>query len=140
MLDRKKRVYVYTLLDVYSRWVYAWASPKANCSQSLSFVYQTKEILPSNLSCLQSDNGSEFSQHFTERIKIKHRHSRVRGPNDNAHLERFNRTLQEELLDSLPNNVEIINQVLPKYLQYYNTERLHLGLKLKTPSQVMPSY
>ncbi|MBK6698372.1 MAG: hypothetical protein IPG55_00435 [Saprospiraceae bacterium] len=32
-------------------------------------------------------------------------------------------------------NVKDINCALKKYLRYYNYERLHLGLNLKTPSQ-----
>lgn len=86
---------------------------------------------------MQTDHGPEFSSHFSERVKIKHRHSRVRRPNDNAHLERFNRTLQDELLDELPVNVKIYNRALPEYLKYYNNERLHLGINLQTPNEIL---
>ena len=86
---------------------------------------------------LQSDHGSEFSQHFSERIKITHRHSRVRKPNDNAHIERFNRTLQEECLDRVDRDVKKINEVLKEYIPHYNTKRLHLGISLKTPGQLL---
>ena len=89
---------------------------------------------------LQSDHGSEFSTSFSERARIKHRHSRVRRPNDNAHLERFNRTIQEECLDALPKDTRIINRNLPKYLRYYNEKRHHFGLNLQTPLKVITSY
>lgn len=56
--------------------------------------------------------------------------------NDNAHIERFNRTLQEECLDKVPSNPKDINCALRKYLRYHNHERLHLGINLKTPSQL----
>lgn len=136
----KEIIYIYTMLDVNSRWAYALASNRINTHCSLDFVNQAKTRLPFQLNCLQSDNGPEFSQTFTERVKTTHRHSRVRKPNDNAHLERFNRTIQAEFLNKLPKDVKVINQRLPEYLHYYNTERLHLGLNLKTPLQVMPSY
>jgi len=68
---------------------------------------------------------------------IRHRHSRVRKPNDNAHVERFNRTIQEEFLDHLPRDVSFINEKLPEYLVYYNTKRLHLGIGLKTPQDIL---
>ena len=48
---------------------------------------------------MQSDNGLEFSEHFAQRLKsnnIALRHTRLGRPNDNAHIERFNRTIQEE--------------------------------------------
>jgi transposase InsO family protein len=140
MKNQSQRIYIYTLIDVYSRWAYATAAKRISAGNTVKFITQAKKRLPFEVSCLQSDHGSEFSQHFTNKVRISHRHSRVRRPNDNAHLERFNRTIQEELLDRLPRDVKTINQVLPRYLKYYNEQRLHLGLNLKTPLQVMPSY
>ena len=135
-----ERIYVFTLLDVYSRWTYARAYERANVWASLDFLTRARESAPFFFSHLQSDHGSEFSTHFTERSGIAHRHSRVRMPNDNAHLERFNRTIQEECLDQLPRNVRTINRQLPRYLNYYNNERFHFGINLQTPAQMIPSY
>jgi transposase InsO family protein len=137
MLTEKKRIYVYTLIDVYSRWCYAWATERINTRMSIKFLKRARTLADFKFNCIQSDNGSEFSQHFSERIKIAHRHSRVRRPNDNAHLERFNRTLQEECLDKLPVNVKKFNKVMPIYLNYYNTERLHMGIDFQTPNQLI---
>ena len=137
MESATKRIYVYTLIDVYSRWTYAWATERINTRLSIKFLDMARAAAPFEFRCIQSDNGSEFSQHFTERIKILHRHSRVRRPNDNAHLERFNRTLQEECLRHMPVSVKLFTRALPIYLRYYNTERLHLGLHLKTPTAII---
>ena len=134
------RIYVFTLLDVYSRWAYARAYDRANVGSALDFLSRARAEAPFKFQMIQSDHGSEFSTHFTERAKITHRHSRVRRPNDNAHLERFNRTIQEECLRGIPNNVIQINKVLPGYLAHYNTKRLHFGINLKVPMQMMPSY
>lgn len=128
-----KKIYVYTLIDVYSRWCYAWAAEKINTRLSIEFLKRAKARAPFKFNCIQSDHGSEFSNHFTERIKILHRHSRVRRPNDNAHLERFNRTLQDECIRYSSLDVKILQRVIPRYLKYYNHERLHLGINLKTP-------
>ena len=137
MQSGENRLYVYTLLDVFSRWAHALATDRINTHKSLYFVRQAVRKSPFNFICLQSDNGPEFSQTFTQRIKITHRHSRVRKPNDNAHLERFNRTIQHEFLNKMPVDVKKINQSLPNYLKYYNEERLHLGIGLKTPTQIL---
>jgi len=137
MLTPKKRIYVYTLIDVYSRWCYAWATDRISARKSIEFLKRARVLAEFDFNCIQSDNGSEFSQHFSERIKIAHRHSRVRKPNDNAHLERFNRTLQEECLNQLPVSVKIFNKTLPIYLSYYNTERLHMGINFRTPNQLI---
>jgi transposase InsO family protein len=137
MKTENDRMYIYTLLDVRSRWAYAWATERINNIQSLKFLNQAKQKAPFSFKCLQSDNGSEFSQRFSENAKISHRHSRVRRPNDNGHLERFNRTIQDECLKRLPVNTKTINKHLPEYLKYYNEQRLHLGLELKTPLEII---
>lgn len=134
------RVYIFTGLDVRTRFAHAWAFERANTRTALCFLRRMKKIAPFAIQMLQSDNGSEFSTSFSERAKIEHRHSRVRRPNDNAHLERFNRTIQEECLDALPKDITIINRNLPKYLRYYNEKRHHFGLNLQTPLQVVRSY
>lgn len=139
MKNQKERIYVFTLIDVYSRWVYARAYERANTATALHFLKLAQYYSSFPFKHIQSDHGSEFSQHFTERLKIDHRHSRVRKPNDNAHLERFNRTLQEECLDGLIVDVNIINKELPKYLKYYNNERLHMGINFQTPLQLLLS-
>ena len=87
--------------------------------------------------CVQTDNGSEFSTHFTERIQIRHRHTRVRQSNDNAHIERFNRTLREECLDALPVNLAIINRELSRYLKHYVETRHHFGIDLRKPIELL---
>lgn len=137
MKDEKERIYVYTLIDLYSRWAHAWATEKMNSRKTVLFVNSARKLFPFEFNCLQTDHGPEFSTHFSERVKVKHRHSRVRRPNDNAHLERFNRTLQDELLDDLPVNPRVYNKKLPEYLRYYNNERLHLGIDLKTPNEML---
>ena len=133
-------LYVYTLLDVFSRWAYARVSQRINTHRSLLFVRFAQRIFPVPFSMLQSDHGSEFSTYFSENIRINHRHSRVRKPNDNGHLERFNRSLKEECLKEIPRSFRAYQKTIPEYLDYYNNERLHLGLNLKTPSQVVTSY
>lgn len=140
MKNEKERIYVFTLLDVCSRWAYARAYERANVKSALHFLAIARMKSPFSFHTLQSDHGSEFSTSFTERVGICHRHSRVRMPNDNAHLERFNRTIQEECLDVISVDVASINKVLPQYLYYYNNRRLHFGLQLKTPAQAIPSY
>lgn len=132
------RLYVYTLLDVFSRWAHALAALRINTRLSLMFVRGAQELGKFPFLTLQSDHGQEFSSCFTERLKklgVIHRHSRVRQANDNGHLERFNRTLQEECLSRIPQTLKAYQKEIPEYLHYYNTERLHLGINFKTPIQ-----
>lgn len=131
------KFYIYTLIDIYSRWAYAKVASRINTNETLYFTREAQRHAPFQFRVIQTDNGSEFSTHFTERIGLPHRHSRVRQSNDNAHIERFNRTLQEEALDHVPQNLKDYQSAIRKYLPYYNEERLHLGLKLKIPMQVL---
>lgn len=137
MIDEKKRLYVFTLIDVHSRWVYAKAYEKMSGRKSIQFVHEAEDRASFKFDMLQSDHGPEFSMWFVEQMKKSHRYTRIGKPNDNAHIERFNRTLQEECLDKLPNSVRKINCALKKYLRYYNHERLHMGINLKTPVQLI---
>ncbi len=137
MIDEKKRLYIFVLLDVFSRWVYAKAYAKMNAATTIAFVAEAQRKASFKFDMLQSDHGPEFGAWFMEQAKKKHRYTRIGKPNDNAHIERFNRTIQEECLDHLPDDVAVINGALKKYLRYYNQERLHMGIDLKTPIQII---
>lgn len=136
-IEPKKKIYIYTLIDVHSRWTYAWAVERIGAAKSVEFIERAQAEAPFKFNCIQSDNGAEFTQHFTERINIVHRHSRVRKPNDNSYIERFNRTLKEECLRNFQRDVTIFNMALPPYLEFYNTERLHMGIDFKTPNSLV---
>ena len=137
MYTKTDRMYVFTCLDVYSRWAWARAYPKIGAGVGVRFFNYAQKRAPFQFQTIQSDHGPEFSTHFTERIGTTHRHSRVRRPNDNAHLERFNRTIQTELISSLRPDVQLINKHLPDYLRWYNEERHHFGLNLETPMHII---
>ena len=133
MQTKTDRMYVFTALDVYSRWAWARAYPKIGAGIGVHFFNHAQQHALFEFQTVQSDHGPEFSTHFTERIGTNHRHSRVRRPNDNAHVERFNRTIQIELLNKLDPDPKLINKQLPAYLKWYNEERHHFGLNLETP-------
>lgn len=142
----EERLYLYTLLDVHSRWAHAIPAMKISTHRSLSFVDRTRTLAPFEFRTLQSDHGPEFSKWFTKKILergLSHRHSRIRTPNDNAHLERWNRTIQDECIRKLPRSLRIWRREIPEYLRWYNEERPHMGLDMKTPAEILksvPSY
>ena len=137
MISEKKRIYIFVILDVFSRWGFAKCFEKMSGALMLQFIEEAGREAHFDFRMLQSDHGPEFSRWFTERVKKNHRYTRIGKPNDNAHIERFNRTLQEECIDRVQRNPEAINCALKKYLQYYNHERLHLGISLFAPIQLI---
>jgi len=85
---------------------------------------------------IQTDNGPEFGLHFADAVTrggMTHRHIHPRSPNENGHLERFNRTIQEEI--GRHGWCIFMPQDISKYLHHYNEERMHMGINYKTPQQ-----
>ena len=116
-------------------------SDRANCKMSTLFFSQVFKQLP--MRTVQTDNGPEFGLAFSDAVKRAgpyHRHNHPRSPNENGHLERFNRTLQEE---TLAWGQGLSPSAIAKFISHYNEKRLHMGLKFKTPAEalkVIPSY
>lgn len=136
------RIYVYTLIDLFSRWAYAEAVEKIGAESSVRFLSRAKRASSFMFEMIHTDNGSEFSSWFTHgcwRMGMKHRHGRVRKSNDQAHVERFNRTVQEECLDLVVHKLSSFKKALPEYLNYYNSERSHMGIGFKTPLNIIQS-
>lgn len=138
MQSAKVRMYTFVLIDVYSRFVYAKAYQKMNAATSVQFVREAQRHATFPFMMLQSDHGPEFGSWFVAQIQKRHRYTRIGKPNDNAHVERVNRTLQEECLDKALRTPEAFNRALRKYLIHYNTTRPHFGLGLKTPKDFYP--
>jgi transposase InsO family protein len=135
--------YAYAVIDTYSRWAFARAANRANTHVSWQVVKKAQELAPFPFQTIQSDHGSEFSKWFTKRLLSKgihHRHSRVRRPTDNAHVERFIRTLQNECLSRCGRSYSTWRKAIPEFIHYYNSERPHMGLDFKTPLEVITSY
>lgn len=140
VLPNGSRLYVYTLIDLFSRWAYAEVSANLRAYKSASFIARAEKKAPFTFQMIQTDHGPEFSTRFTHilaRTHLAHRHSRVRQCNDNAHVERFNRTLQDECLVGVPRNVTSFSKAISKYLPYYINERLHMGIDFKTPAEML---
>jgi len=145
MLDGQTtdRLSAYALLDVYSRWAYASPIAQPNSRLSALFIKRAQEAAPFKFLTVQSDHGSEFSKWFTKIIEhrgISHRHSRVRKPTDNGHIERFIQTLQKDCLNRIPKTMRAWQKEIPEFLRYYNYERPHMALDYKTPIEVVRSY
>jgi transposase InsO family protein len=139
------QIYLYTLIDVNSRWAYAEAAERITASRSSEFIHNAQKAAPFQFSTIQSDHGSEFSTFFTKKLAepslgINHRYIRVRKPNDNAHIERFNRTIQEECTGRVFRDLRRWEEEVPKYIHHYNHERMHMSLDWKTPMEVVREY
>lgn len=152
---QSRKLYLVCLIDDYSR--LAWAEVTEDitsltvmfaalkCMNMLHDQYKIKfeEIL--------SDNGPEFGPkdskqkngHPFERmlmeLGIKHRYTKPYRPQTNGKVERFWRTLQEDLIRETDfDTLEELKDELMQYLYYYNHHRPHQGIDGKTPEDMVP--
>lgn len=142
-LANSKKVYIFTVIDVYTRMAYTYAAPEITQEYAKIAISEAKEYFGFGLKMVQSDNGSEykteFRKHVREVLKAKYRHTRKYHPNDNAHIERFNRTLREECIGQYSSkSVAQINKALQTYIKYYNYDRIHLGLQYQWKEFLTP--
>lgn len=149
-----QKLYIVAIIDDYSR--VAWAEliesidsltvmfGAMRCLNILKAHYhiQFEEIL--------SDNGNEFGNrsyknkmsHPFERLLIemgvKHRYTQPYRPQTNGKIERFWRTLEEDLIiDTDFDSVEELKEELLQYMYYYNHERPHQALEGKKPVEML---
>ncbi len=133
------RRYVITFEDIYTRFSFAWVTKSHASLAAKEFFDLCRKAFPYSFNFLNvlTDNGSEFKKHFSEELKqqhLVHYHTYPRTPKMNAHLERFNRTIQEEFIDynnHLLLNPDEFNRKLIDYLIFYNTERVHHAFQNK---------
>ena len=141
-----RRLYYYTVIDLYTRMTYVTMSTVLRQGLAAQAVLAAQATFGFTFAMVQSDNGPEYSRYFEQQLQradITTRHSRLHRPNDNAHIERFNRTIQTECIGYYwSRSVPLSRQQarLTAYLDYYNTKRVHLGIQLRVPCRMLQSF
>ena len=103
------------------------------------FYARFKKVYPAIIRLWQSDNGSENLGVFDQELEkdgIPHLFIYPNCPQIDTFIERYNRTVQEEFLDYHLDELTDINQgnqLLVDWNIYYNTQRRHHSLNLKSP-------
>jgi transposase InsO family protein len=149
-----QKLYIVAIIDDYSR--VAWAELAASID-SLSVMFAAMRclnILKAHYHIqfeeIISDNGNEFGNkdyknkmtHPFERLLIemgvKHRYIQPYRPQTNGKIERFWRTLEEDLIiDTDFDTIEELKEELLQYMYYYNHERPHQALDGKKPVEMI---
>lgn len=141
--DLNIKRYIVTAVDLYSRFSFAFSYKSLSSRISLDFYQKLILIAPFRMKAVKTDNGLEFLGEFDLYLKnkgVKHYFSYPRTPKSNAFIERFNRTIQEEFVNSHLEYIEdtqLFNTKLMDYLVYYNTVRPHQSLNYLTPMGFM---
>ena len=97
-----------------------------------------------------TDNGTEFYgvaghpyETYLELNDIEHHRTKVRSPQTNGFVERFNRTVLEEFFrEKFYENVPSLQTDLDEWLHLYNHDRPHLGYQNqgRTPYETVAQF
>jgi transposase InsO family protein len=131
--------YIITAVDVKTRYSFSWAYEKHDSQSTRDFFQKLESAFPYKIKAVQTDNGSEFHRFFLEYLKeskITHYWNYAGQPYRNGHIEKYNRTIQEEFIDwneILLEDTNQFNHKLMDWLVWYNTKRYHWSLGLQSP-------
>jgi transposase InsO family protein len=150
--------FLLTLTDDFTRLVFSIVIPNL---QALTVMLSTQKLLAVFNRCygidfesILTDNGSEFGRkdikektkenHPFERLlleyNIKHKYTKPYRPQTNGKVERFWRSLEEELLkEQVYQDKSQLEEELFEYCCYYNHIRRHQGIDNMTPYQKLNS-
>ncbi len=131
--------YIITAVDVKTKYSFAYAYNNHGSASARNFFQKMEKVFPYEIKRIQTDNGSEFHKCFMDYLKkqdIIHYWNYKGQPTKNGHIEKYNRTIQEEFIDQNEiwlDNVDEFNKKLMNWLIWYNTKRYHWSLDLTSP-------
>jgi len=138
--------YLLTAIDDVSKLAYAHLYTTHSSRKAADFLGRLHYLTEGEMVNLHHDNGSEFKKDFEkacQQLSLPQWYSRVRTPKDNAVLERFNRTIQEEFVEMIDIGLEDtheFNMRLLDWLIEYNSIRPHQALDYLTPIEYLEKY
>ena len=139
------RRYILSAVDSKMKFSFSACYKHLSSRTGKDFFQKLQVVYPLDIKSVQTDNGQEFLGEFEDYLKsqnIPHYFIYPRCPRINGCIERYNRTLREEFLNYNLDFIEdsdILNLKLADYLIFYNTERPHKALGLKSPIEYLIS-
>lgn len=147
-----KRYYLYGIIDSCTRVAWVELTEDATSLTTMFAGLKSFNILASHYNIkfkeVITDNGPEFGKktsksknnHAYERmlneLGIKHRYIRPYRPQTNGKIERFWRTIEDDLIrETYFESKDHLKEEILQYLHYYNEERPHQSLEGKAPNK-----
>lgn len=139
------KVYLHACVDTYGSYAFGFlhTGKKPECAAALVH----NDVLPFyrehglTAKAILTDNGREFCgtenhpfELYLALNDIEHRRTKVKSPQTNGFIERFNKTVLDEFFriafrKNFYESVEALQQDLDQWLIHYNTERPHRGYR-----------
>jgi len=150
VLGDNQRYYLVGVIDSCTRIVWAEVVNDIKSLTVMFAVMRCFNIIKSEFDIqyqeVLTDNGPEFGPRYSKRkeghpfermlieLGIKHRYIRPYRPQTNGKIERFWRTIEEDLLSETNfDSEQELKEELLQYLYYYNYERPHQGINGVSP-------
>lgn len=149
-----KKFFQYTAIDEYSRWRFVEAFEEQNTYSSAQFVDLLVKAFPFPIECIQTDNGTEFTNRFTshkdkptlfqvhlEQHGIQHKLIRPYTPRHNGKVERSHRKDNERFYAT--HQFYSFEDFAKQLKEYNRREYNHFPMRplgWKTPNQVLKDY
>ena len=135
--------YLCSVLDGYSRAIVGWAIGESMREPDVELVIQrAKESYPDAAPRIISDNGPQFIaadfKAFVRFIGATHVRTSPYYPQSNGKKERFYQTLKVEAIRrQTPLSLEDACRVTDRFIEFYNTVRLHGAIGYVTPHAML---
>ena len=140
--------YLVTVMDDYSRFILAWKVQRDMTANSLIEVVQEAvdstgmtDVPLEDRTKLLSGNGSGYvSRAFREYMRvvgIRHVLAAPYHPQTNGKLERYHRTLKDDINQVPYEVVEDLEAAIRDFVEFYNYRRCHQALRVVTPADVL---
>jgi transposase InsO family protein len=132
--------YLCSILDGCSRYIVHWEIREAMTEADIEQIVQrARERFPGVTPRIISDNGPQFvAKDFKEFIRIcgmTHVKTSPYYPQSNGKIERFHRTIKGDCIRTeTPLSLEDAQRVVARYVEHYNTVRLHSAIGYVTPA------
>jgi putative transposase len=142
MLATGKRIRTFNVMDDFNREVLHIEIDTSITGRRLIRVFERLRLERGLPDILRVDNGPEFlSGEFVawaESVGMTIQYIQPGAPNQNAYIERFNRTYRNELLDLyLFRDLDEVREATYWWMMEYNEQRPHDSLDDLTPAEYL---
>lgn len=137
-----KNAYLLSVIDVHSRRIlkdyFSFNIKQNNVIELLSELFEDYNY--PNSVVIRSDNGSQFIakkvREYLELIGVQQEFTHIATPEENAHIEAYHGILKKEVFRRFDYQYfGEIEQILKRYVIFYNNRRLHGLLGRITPME-----
>jgi len=140
---RTRKVVLFTAIDDCSRWPEAKIFGRRTEANAVTFLNYLVSRAPYRIRAIRTDRGREFGLGFAaacKKLGIEHIRNEGYSPEDNGKIERFHRTLREDLVRPFfhPDAThEELQYLISLFLAFFRFKRCHTGLGMHnlTPAE-----